>query len=97
MDQLDVLLKTRSGALEALTHCFLPKSGFCFILEQYNTNPLSDISAYILNNNKLQTAFLLSFNFTKLNCAFFFVASLSVALRLANLVSSDLKLTPTGL
>ena len=61
MDQLDVLLKTRSGALEALTHCFLPKSGFCFILEQYNTNPLSDISAYILNNNKLQTAFLLSF------------------------------------
>ena len=97
MDQLDVLLKNRSGALEALTHCFLPKSGFCFILEQYNTNPLSDISAYILNNNKLQTAFLLSFNFTKLNCALFFVASPSVALRLAHLVSSGLILTPSGL
>ena len=45
--------KPESVSWWALTHYFLFMRGFSFILWAYRINYLSDISAYILNNNKL--------------------------------------------
>ena len=49
-------LQTDSVKLTGLTHYFLFMRGLTFILWQYRMKFLSDISAYILNNNKLRVA-----------------------------------------